>query len=328
MVSFSTEDFPQADNLDTVGNVALAVASGARTDSEIEDAIGLNSDGRQGRYCRKPAEMLGLITNDRNHAELTDYGREYVATAESGREDFLALRVSSHPMLREALKFIDATSPTPNQLRAWVRSAYPGAASTADRRENTIRSWLLSAGLIGMDEGGLFVKRFIGTVALERPSPGVREAPLYPQVPQLVSYDVDQQKLERANLVHQKLVDAVSGRLFQLGQVPQQNGLIDLFVMGLSGSVLFEMKSIHQQNCVSQMRKAVAQLYEYRYLQQMPDAALCITTNYLADWPSAEYCDYLIRDRLIGVVQTEDFERLQAVEGTQDLSVLLGDLVA
>jgi hypothetical protein len=45
-----TSDIPQADKLVQVGEAVVAVSKGKRTYDEIEDFLGLNSEGRQGRY--------------------------------------------------------------------------------------------------------------------------------------------------------------------------------------------------------------------------------------------------------------------------------------
>ena len=45
----NTSDFPQTDRLEQVGLVAIAIDKGKKADDEIEDYIGLDSAGRQGR---------------------------------------------------------------------------------------------------------------------------------------------------------------------------------------------------------------------------------------------------------------------------------------
>lgn len=76
-MAIETSDFPQADRLQQVGEVAIAVSKGNHTDDDIENYIGLESSGRQGRYYRLAAEILGLVTNEANNAELTPVGKEY-----------------------------------------------------------------------------------------------------------------------------------------------------------------------------------------------------------------------------------------------------------
>jgi hypothetical protein len=74
-MTLQTSDFPQADRLEKVGDVARAVATGLRSDAEIEDFIGLESADRQGRYYRKAAELLDLVKTAQNRSELMDNGR-------------------------------------------------------------------------------------------------------------------------------------------------------------------------------------------------------------------------------------------------------------
>src|SRR5689334_19394567 len=90
-MTLRTEDFPQADKLNQVAMVADAVKSGHTSDHEIESFIGLDSENRQGRYYRKEAENLGLITTQENNSTLTGLGKSFtdLATPED-RRDFLA----------------------------------------------------------------------------------------------------------------------------------------------------------------------------------------------------------------------------------------------
>lgn len=66
----ATADFPQADRLEQVGRVAIAIAKGNQADEEIEAFIGLDSNARQGallpsrggssRSYFKPAQLRCL----------------------------------------------------------------------------------------------------------------------------------------------------------------------------------------------------------------------------------------------------------------------------
>src|SRR4051794_10688541 len=90
-MALRTEDFPQADRLNQVAMVADAVKSGRDSDHEIEAFIGLDSENRQGRYYRKAAELVGLITTHDNHSQLTALGRSFTELAtQQERTDFLA----------------------------------------------------------------------------------------------------------------------------------------------------------------------------------------------------------------------------------------------
>jgi hypothetical protein len=106
-----------------------------------------------------------------------------------------------------------------------------------------------------------------------------------------------QVRLERANMVHQLLVNTMSSTLFARGFQPLFNALIDLYC-DISGQFyIFEMKSVTESNEISQIRKAVSQLYEYRFLHGLKDAQLVIVLDRKPR--EAWVVDYLIADRSI-----------------------------
>src|SRR5438874_2312794 len=106
MVVLTTEQFPQADRLGQVGLVALAVSNGHTTDSAIEKYLGLNSKNRQGRYYRKAAEILGLVTTSANKSTLTSVGVEFVSLgSNTQRNEFLGKCLTDIPVFREVAQF-------------------------------------------------------------------------------------------------------------------------------------------------------------------------------------------------------------------------------
>jgi hypothetical protein len=319
MVDISTGDFPQADRLATVALVPLAIAAGLHSDKEIEKYIGLASDGRQGRYYRLAAHLLGLVRNDQNHAELTPFGAEYANLAEAQRQDYLALRVAQHPVMSLAARFIHEKQPTLSQFRDWLRSVYPGEESTSDRRSVTIRAWLIESGLVVSDGDRLTTKKFLGTIATEFIDEVPAAQPHDKPTKGLMTYEVDLQKLERANFDHQRLVDCAAARLTKAGVKPVQNGVIDLYGEASGERIIFEMKTVHEKNYGSQIRKAVSQLYEYRYLHGFGGSRLCIVTNEVPGYPPSWVESYLTDDREIAVLQTADFTSLAPLGKCQHL---------
>src|SRR5687767_11420464 len=134
----ATTDFPQADRLLQVGDVATAVRAGQRSDQGIEAAIGLDSNARQGRYYRRAAEILGLITTRQNSSGLTELGLEYTRLGtRSARLSFLARCLTETPVFSSALKYVLAHRPTDKQLLLWFKNFYPGSENTAGRRFST-----------------------------------------------------------------------------------------------------------------------------------------------------------------------------------------------
>ncbi len=325
----STADFPQADRLLQVGKVAIAIASGHRADAAIERFIGLDSGGRQGRYYRLAAEILGLIKNWQNRALLTPIGEEYATlSTQRARTDFLARCLVEAPVFREALNYIYRQKPTEEQLRVWFRNYYPGASGTADRRFTTFFNYLRDADLVLYGRTGYQVKKYEAAILKQKTTTvqGLSGKPIVPTagtpLPSAtgsIRYEVDAQKRERANQLHWSLVTAKAAFLNAHGWPAYENEHIDLYARSGKDIVIYEMKSIATTNLVSQVRKAVAQLYEYRYIFTAPSAKLCVVTNAPIQKSDLWLTDYLARDRLIAYEWTEDFVRFHCHDASRGL---------
>lgn len=316
-----TADFPQADRLEQVGQVALAISKGHHADDEIEAYIGLDSAGRQGRYYRSAAEVLGLIYNQKNYAVLTPLGEEF-ATLKSAvaRMDFLARCLVETPVFHEALFYIHQHSPSDKQLKLWFRHFYPGAEATANRRFQTFTNYLRDAGLLQPSVSRNQLKKFIGNVIKQSrpPTKGLtgrkrNYSPPTTSAKGVIRVDIDAQKMERANQIHWKLIDSKSAFLDARQLEPLANEHIDLFADDDGDIILYEMKSVNSEsgNLLAQVRKAVAQLYEYRYIYEEPKARLCIVTNYEITKKDDWLIDYLSKDRLIAYEWTKDFQNFE-----------------
>jgi hypothetical protein len=85
-----------------------------------------------------------------------------------------------------------------------------------------------------------------------------------------------------------------------------ENVFIDLLAVIGVQDFIFEIKSNNSKNALSQIRKAIAQLYEYRYRSSKPEAILCIVLQQkpMQDW----VIDYLVKDRDIMICwMVDDF---------------------
>jgi len=84
--------------------------------------------------------------------------------------------------------------------------------------------------------------------------------------------------VERASLAHQNLERLLAGKLKKAGQEPRFNANIDMFYSAANAAVIFELKSCHSGNLHAQIRRGVAQLLEYRYLNRdlLGSADLCL----------------------------------------------------
>jgi len=337
MIMVKTSDFPQADRLEQVGQVATAISKGHRADEEIEAYLGLDSGGRQGRYYRLAAEVLGLISNEHNYAVLTPLGQELTTLNDvSAQMDFLGRCLVEAPVFHKALHYIHQHNPNDKRLKSWFRSYYPGAGSTADRRFSTFISYLRDAGLLQQSTSSNRLKKFVGSV-VKQSSPPTRgligrklkaSSPALPATGEkgVIRVDIDAQKRERANQIHWQLIDSKSSFLDELNLEPYANEHIDLYTDDQGDVIFYEMKSVDSEsgNLLSQIRKAVAQLYEYRYIYEVPNARLCIVTNHGISKKDDWLLDYLGKDRLIAYEWTTDFKNFECSDKSRKI---LGNFV-
>lgn len=140
---FTTLDFPQADDVWNIPKVVAAVAEGKTTDLEIERFLGMNSDGRQGRYHRKEAERFGLISNCRNQSKATERGWYFLQlSTKEEKQEFLRERLLQQRLFSYLLAYVEGVEPTQQQLRGYIIGLYPGTGCTAARRATTVLAWM------------------------------------------------------------------------------------------------------------------------------------------------------------------------------------------
>ena len=101
---------------------------------------------------------------------------------------------------------------------------------------------------------------------------------------------------DRARVSHRNLINITAERICAAGGIPKSNDLIDLAV-NLDNDFIFEMKSTTDDNIRSQIRKGVSQLYEYKYLQNKPDANLVLVVERPLNVATQWMHEYLEVDR-------------------------------
>jgi len=115
---------------------------------------------------------------------------------------------------------------------------------------------------------------------------------------------------EKANREHARILALLASRLRAQDHPAYENTFIDLCSEVDSRDFIFEVKSNNAHNALSQIRKAIAQLYEYRYRSQKAGAALCIV---MQQKPKQEWVvDYLLNDRDIYICWMVDDVRLES----------------
>jgi hypothetical protein len=112
------------------------------------------------------------------------------------------------------------------------------------------------------------------------------------------------EKLDAANATHGALLDALSEFLASNGHRVEASQFVDAFTRLKSGAAIFEVKSVSDDNELSQIRHGLSQLYEYRYRHGLDDASLWLV---LSRAPKEEWVvKYLEKDRGVHLVWLED----------------------
>ncbi len=119
-------------------------------------------------------------------------------------------------------------------------------------------------------------------------------------------------------------MNCVADRIRRARAIPKQNRYIDLSATINNSHYLFEMKSTTAANTHSQVRKAISQLYEYRYIQQASDARLVVVIENPVPRDKRWLIDYVVNDRQLLIAWDGDRTNLHCPEGLrQELSFLV-----
>ncbi len=139
-----------------------------------------------------------------------------------------------------------------------------------------------------------------------------------------IASQIDAAARERADTAHQMLMNCVADRIRRARAIPKQNRYIDLSATINNSHYLFEMKSTTAANTHSQVRKAISQLYEYRYIQQASDARLVVVIENPVPRDKRWLIDYVVNDRQLLIAWDGDRTNLHCPEGLrQELSFLV-----
>lgn len=129
------------------------------------------------------------------------------------------------------------------------------------------------------------------------------------KVKKYVDPELTKIKRQRANLTHKVLLEKLNDYLIKNGAKALENEHIDLYAqLPNNKNFIFEVKSIDEFNLLSQTRKGISQLYEYRYRYQNLigyDVGLCLVYPFEPKYvPWLQ--EYLCKDREIGIMWFED----------------------
>src|SRR5665213_742787 len=320
-----SDEIPQADVITDVIRTVISVSQGAESFQDIASAI--NKVERQGRYYRKAAEIIGLIqTPTRNHSVLTSLGDEFMRTGPTLTNPLLIQGVLQARIFQRLLPFLELHSDagvSRSEIEDFIHTvADISTVTMIPRRFSSVVSWLEDLHVIERRGERFFlsipvVNNSVGIVSFEDV-----DEPLLPRTTDLQEYRTLELRnssareavityqnaaaLERADNAHRRLVNLVASRIKISGSIPRFNQIIDLAARHNNEDFIFEMKSITDGNSKSQVRRALSQLYEYKYLQNLPNSNLVLVLE--RPLPSATHwmIDYLEQERNINVIWDGD----------------------
>lgn len=314
----STRDIPQADTLSYVVDVVDFVSQGHITYQAIAKRLGLT--GRQGRYYRRAAEILGFIRNIPHHniSILTDLGKSFLSAKPSQQKEILLERALDVPVIETVMGMISASERpvTQRELEETLSKVVKGSTTKmVQRRLQTILSWLETLDVIRKSGNKIRFRKLPESIEkIEIDDPAV---PVFPRVDDLklfedvairtgllkekIRFEVDAVKRERASVMHEKLRSILARKIRGYGFVPTFNHFIDLAVCIENTHFIFEVKT-SDANAHRQVRKAISQLYEYRYIQSLPKARLVLLIENPLTGKNRWLLDYLEQDRGIFVI--------------------------
>ncbi len=331
-----SSEIPQADTFEQVLNTVYAVNQGARTDHDIAQFIHMVD--RQGRYYRAAAELLGLVRNAGNHAELTDLGRKFISSDEWSKKEIVRNAVLNAHVFQRMLPFFELypNGATRKDIENFIQEVTPTTKSMIHRRTSTLLSWLEEVGVLEGNGNVYEIHPFhtYQTPILQFPD----KEPLVPKSLNLNEYKTVQERTERAsetvqilinqaafdraNATHRSLINIVAERLRASDLIPRNNRFVDLAATKENQSYLFEMKSVNADNSHSQVRAGLSQLYEYRYLQNLPEAKLVLVISDPLNKKDSWMQEYLEEDRKIHLVWDGNNQLFASNKTKQELSLL------
>ncbi|HVS94530.1 MAG TPA: hypothetical protein VHE59_20975 [Mucilaginibacter sp.] len=337
-----SDEIPQADVLTDVVRTVISVSQGATTFQAI--AASINKVERQGRYYRKAAEILELIaTPARNHSVVTNLGNRFLQSGPTLTNPILLNAILNARVFQRIIPFLELNSQngvTREEIVAFIMSIADLAAnSMAPRRFNSVVSWLEVMQIIQRTGDRFRLSSNTINQAVEQLSFTDVDEPIMPRSTDLHEYRTVELRssqaeetiitysnlaaTERADNAHRRLVNLVAERIRRTGSIPRNNQIIDLATRFNDVDFIFEMKSITNNNAKSQVRSALSQLYEYKYLQNLPDSNLVLVVENRLP-PNAEWMvEYLETDRNIHVIWDGD-DQLHGTERAVNTLGFLG----
>lgn len=261
-----------------------------------------------------------MVRNSEHRSIATQAGHEFANAETPVKRELFVRAVLGNPLFQRLFPFLESkgnAGATRDDLKQFLgQVAQLGAESMVTRRVSTYIGWLVKLGLCRKVDERLVLEQLPAAVPLVRY--GSDTEPMFPHRYELeeyaeqerrvasrreaVAYYVDQASQERAVNSHETLVNLMAERLRQRGMVPKANRYVDLSARWQTDDFLFEMKSTTDTNLHGQVRRGLSQLYEYRYIQNVPAAKLVLVLENPLPRRFSWMGDYLTKDRGILLV--------------------------
>jgi len=334
-----TRDWPQADKLENVVATVRAVSSGHATDLAIGTSLGTKRgkpyNERQGRYYRLASEILGLTRRIRkNVSSLTPLGRRVLSKNVAQQDEILTRQMLRIPIFQTVLGILTTSGNKISRRRLEIATE-PLADTTrgmAHRRLSTVIGWLEHLGIVERKCGKVILRQLpssIDKIKISHP-----EVPVLPkggpsklfraisrrkmEASSSIRFEVDATKRERANATHERLRTLLAKRIKSCNVWPTYNDLVDLAARIGKEDFIVEVKS-RGKNLREQVRRAISQLYEYRYLEDLPNAKLVLLIESPLLGRDSWLLDYLTKDRGIYVIWDASGDRLFTTKDGEEL---------
>jgi len=290
-----SDEIPQADRLSDVIRTIICISQGGQSFQDI--AAFINKVDRQGRYYRKAAEILGMIvTPVRNQSILTPLGQQFIQSGATLNNPLLIQSVLNSRVFQRIIPFLELRSSTGvvrEEIIDFIGSVSDITGdSMAPRRFSSVVSWLEELKIIQRQGDRFYLVNNIINNSIPILNFTEVDEPLLPRTTDLQEYQTvemrtsrahetvviyrNQAATERADNAHRSLVNLVANRIRGVNAIPRFNQLVDLATKVGETDYIFEMKSITDDNSKSQVRNGLSQLYEYSYLQNLPNASLVL----------------------------------------------------
>jgi hypothetical protein len=152
-------EIPQADDVNKIIQFPLRVFVGYDTSEKMTEAFGFVN--RQSSYYRHAAQLIGLVTMDRNKYKLTESGEEFLKLPQEKKSSYVCKLLLEFKIINRIFLEISVDKSkiiSRNDIIQILRQSSKITGSTLGRRAQTIISWFrwirTNLGIVQVDRSG------------------------------------------------------------------------------------------------------------------------------------------------------------------------------